>query len=68
MSVPEKLNLWDRIFNRYRKTVHSRGNEEWHRYRDKYDHDPVKYSRAYVEYLVVDRLTGSEEIQKVYLD
>lgn len=68
MNVPEKLNLWDRIFNRYRRVIVNRGSEQWNRYRDRYDRDPVVYQKDYVEYRVIDRVTGSERIEKEYLD
>jgi hypothetical protein len=67
MANPEKLNLWDRLFNRYRKTLYSRGVEKWKQYNVYTGKVYVDYDRVYIEYLIVDRLTGSEEIEKVYL-
>lgn len=67
MSVPayqpEKLNLWDRLFNRYRKEVADKGKEGWmnHTYN-------FRYSRDWVEYRIIDRLTGSVEIKREYLN
>ena len=65
MAQPEKLSLWDRLFNRYRKTIHARGTQLFGRF---YGTAKIaEYEKAYVEYLVVDRLTGSETIKKEYL-
>jgi hypothetical protein len=69
MANPEKLSLWDRWFNRYKRTVKARGSEPWsifNRYGEKIP--TSTYSRSYVEYLVTDRLTGSERIEKEYLN
>ncbi len=79
MAQPEKISLWDRCFNRYRKTIHQRGEEPWCR---KYSSTPYndalnragqkipgsEWDRNWVEYLIVDRVTGSEKIEKVYLN
>lgn len=60
---PEVLNLWDRLFNRYRREVADRGSVLWGRVgTDLYD-----YRRLWVEYRVIDRLTGSETIEREYL-
>lgn len=64
--IPEKLNLWDRIFNRYRKEVMEEGNESWTAYRQFGGN--VRYGRDYVKYKIVDRLTGSVTIKKEYLN
>lgn len=66
----EKLNLWDRLFNRYRKTIRTRGTETWIRRKCNYgiEMDKYEYVRNYVEYTVTDRVTGSETIEKQYLD
>jgi hypothetical protein len=68
----EKLSLWDRFFNRYRKTIRNKGSETWIRrhYNYSYDGEVYKYEylRNYVEYTIIDRVTGSETIEKVYLD
>jgi hypothetical protein len=66
MANPEKLSLWDRLFNRYRRSIHSRGSENWSIHQ--YGVHCYNYSRDYVEYLVIDRLTGSERIEKKYLN
>lgn len=66
MANPEKLSLWDRIFNRYRRSIHSRGSEKWANYQ--YGLLISNYTRDYVEYLVIDRVTGSEGIEKEYLN
>lgn len=66
MANPEKLNLWDRFFNRYKKTITNRGTENWDHF-----NRGVKVttcSRDFVEYLIIDRVTGSETIEKVYLN
>lgn len=62
--TPEKLNLWDRLFNRYRKEVKEQGEEDWTHYGSA---SPIKYVRSYVEYYVIDRLTGGYTIEKEYL-
>lgn len=64
----EKLSLWDRFFNRYRRVVVEEGRETWRRH---YTHGPIvpnsEYTRKYVKYKVIDRVTGSETIEMVYL-
>lgn len=67
MNQPEKLNIWDRFFNRYRRTIHSTKLETWSA-RSRNGHELYKYQREYIDYLVIDRLTGSEKIERVYLD
>lgn len=69
--TPEKLNLWDRLFNRYRKEVHDRGTTINRRF---YRKDGViipgsesESETKWVEYRVIDRLTGSETIKREYL-
>jgi hypothetical protein len=66
MANPEKLNLWDRFFNRYKKTIHTRGEEEWQSV--KYGVKLYTYDRSFIEYLIIDRLTGSEKIEREYLN
>lgn len=69
--APEKLSLWDRLFNRYRKEVHDRGEEAWGSTPTR-GGVPVgetrRYTRNWVEYRVVDRLTGSYTIEREYLN
>lgn len=67
---PEKLNLWDRIFNRYKKMPVYRGTENWHiySYYDPLKQYPTPFIKNYVEYHVIDRLTGSYTIKKEYLN
>lgn len=60
---PEKLNLWDRVFNRYRKEVADRGTCLWGRF----DTDLYDRKRHWVEYRIIDRVTGSETIEREYL-
>lgn len=72
MSAPEKLSLWDRLFNRYRKEIHQRGSEPWtFRVRNEYGQivtgSESRCTRQFVEYKIVDRLTGSERIERDYL-
>lgn len=67
MSTPEKLNLWDRIFNRERREMIDKGEERWGRW------SPIgiklhDYMRCYVDYRVIDRVTGSERIEREYLN
>jgi hypothetical protein len=64
----EKLNLWDRWFNRYRREVIGRGSSTWH---NTWEGHPIPGSecvRPYVEYRIIDRLTGSERIEREYLN
>lgn len=71
MHTPEKLNLWDRFFNRYRREFLARGNETWQRtptYNGLAVGDTREYSRDWVEYRKIDRLTGSETIEREYLN
>lgn len=64
MNQPEKLNLWDRLFNRYRQEVIERETVTWGRYgANLFDRE-----RQVVYYRVVDRLTGSETIKREYLN
>jgi hypothetical protein len=71
---PEKLNLWDRLFNRYRKEVAERGLENWSKtYQDSFTGLPLEstrqtYCRDWVDYRIIDRLTGSVTIEREYLN
>lgn len=69
MAQPEKLSWWDRWFNRYRKTPVDKGSEKWAMYsRTTGEERPNSgYQREWVMYLVVDRVTGSETLEKEYL-
>ncbi len=67
MATPEKLSLWDRLFNRYRRTIHNRGSETWNKYAYDIKIPNSSYKRDYVEYLITDRVTGSEHIEKEYI-
>lgn len=68
MHTPEKLNLWDRLFNRYKQEIYAKGKETWFNY-DKITGIIVNnYERDWVEYKIIDRLTGSERIKKEYLN
>lgn len=62
---PEKLNLWDRFFNRYRRVVVDRGVESWTRY--EFGDPHYQFARIWVEYQVIDRVTGSYTIERDYL-
>ena len=68
MNTIEKLNLWDRFFNRYKMIIKSEGVESWchHSYGVKIPYSD--YSRKYVVYRKIDRLTGSEELIKKYFN
>lgn len=64
---PEKLNLWDRFFNRYRKEFISQRYE--HRYRESWydsfggEQYPACHYRLNIGiFKKIDRLTGSETI------
>ncbi len=66
MNTPEKLNLWDRLFNRYTRTIEGRGASQWTMtLLDSGKSFP--YHRAWVEYRVTDRLTGSQTLERKYL-
>lgn len=69
--TPESLNLWDRFFNRYRKEVIRQGKELWYSYQFGYFQSyqgKIPYHRDFVEYRIIDRVTGSETIKKEYLN
>ena len=69
MATPEKLSIWDRLFNRYKKTIHKKGSDKWFRTNSLgYRIEGSDYSRDYVEYLITDRFTGSETIKREYLN
>ena len=57
--MPEKLNLWDRIFNRYRYEILS--NTEIEVFGEDWDVRPFRRDQRII-YLRIDRLTGSEKI------
>ncbi len=75
----EKLNLWDRLFNRYKTIIESRGEETWSK---RYPNNQFymvsglvgkeipnsDFKRQYVIYKKIDRLTGSETLEKTYLN
>ena len=75
INQPEKLSLWDRLFNRYRKVIHQRGHETWEK---RYGAGSILhpgqvvpcsgYNRDWIEYKIIDRVTGSETIDRVYLN
>lgn len=66
---PEKLNLWDRLFNRYRKEVIERGHMSIYPHpEDAGGSNLPRRVRQWVEYRVIDRLTGSVTIRRDYLD
>jgi hypothetical protein len=74
MAQPEKLNIWDRFFNRYRKEIVEENSEKWFQYNKALvglaDSETLKlkFSRDFIKYKIIDRLTGSETIEKVYLN
>ena len=65
MNQPEKLNLWDRLFNRYRRSVIGRGQSVY----KIVERGPYKdsYVAHWVDYHVIDRLTGGEFIKRKWL-
>lgn len=64
----EKLNLWDRFFNRYKQEIVKQGVETWTK-RKSYDWSQTwDYERHFVIYKIIDRVTGSETIEKDYLN
>lgn len=66
--TPEKLNLWDRVFNRYRKEVIEETTEIWHETYKSKKLVGSEYKRRIIKYRVIDRVTGSETITREYLD
>lgn len=66
---PEKLSLFDRLFNRYKTVVADRGSDMW---RTCGPYPPYEefdiYTRDWVEYHVIDHATGSVEIIQEYLN
>ncbi len=66
---PEKLGLYDRFFNRYRRIPIEKGSENWRKRHSYYWCEWfTKYARDFIVYEIVDRLTGSVKIEKVYLN
>jgi len=65
---PEKLNLWDRIFNRYKEIPIEMGNSSWSRAIDGVILENTKYVRTFVVYHIVGPLTGGYTIDKRYSD
>lgn len=69
--TPEQLNIWDRFFNRYRREVMERDYEVWEKVRRNLvtgQSYSFEFQREVVLYRIVDRVTGSEEIKKEYLN
>lgn len=66
--MAEKLNLWDRIFNRYKTVIIEEGVEARQLYST---HNGVipnsKFNKKFVKYKKIDRVTGSEEIFQKYI-
>ncbi len=62
--MEQKLNIWDRIFNRYRKEIIEQGAENWNKYCQYTGQTIRTYSRDFVIYKIIDCVTGSEEIKK----
>ena len=63
---PEKLNFWDRIFNRYKKIPVNQGKETWFRNIHGIKIQDSEFIRSFVEYHKIDRLTGGYEVIKEY--
>lgn len=63
---PEKLNLWDRFFNRYRKIPIEEKTitRQWIKNYKGYDLKGTEYTTTHtiIVYKVIDRLTGSVTI------
>lgn len=68
MNEPEKLTIWDRIFNRYRTVIVEQGTEIWTKFNSQTGADIKSYSRDFVRYKKIDRVTGSETIILTYLN
>ena len=73
MNIPEKLNIFDRFFNRYRKEIVKIEQEPFNKF---YNTGPLigqrvpnsTFYRDCVTYKTIDRITGSETIKKEYLN
>jgi hypothetical protein len=65
--APERLNLWDRMFNRYKTEYYQRGNDTWTKHYYGTEVPGSDYNRSWIEHLVIDRLTGGVEIKRQYL-
>lgn len=63
--TPEKLNLWDRIFNRYKTIPVEEGSSNWYHV-DYITQKQYPYVKSYVIYHKIDRLTGGYKIIKEY--
>jgi len=70
MNQPEKLNLWDRFFNRTRREVAGRGQDDFVETCTIYGvpMNTRNFVRDWVDYRIIDRLTGSEIIKREYLN
>jgi hypothetical protein len=67
--MAEKLNLWDRIFNRYKTVIIEEGIETRQLVSTHYGVIPnSQFDRKFVKYKKIDRVTGSEEIFQKYLN
>lgn len=62
--IPEQLSLWDRWFNRYRREVVERKTVTY----GAFGTEVFDRQREVVIYRIVDRLTGSETIEREYLN
>lgn len=68
---PEKLSLWDRWFNRYKKVPFQHGIDVKKVYDHTWNYEkPLEttYRNPYVIYHIIDRLTGGYSIKKEYLN
>ena len=68
MAESEKLNLWDRFFNRYREKPIEEISEKWYREYQGKRLEGSEYIRLKLKFKRIDRLTGSETIEYRYLD
>ena len=64
----EKLGIWDRIFNRYRKEILEETEETWHRTYEGRKMEGTEFKRKKVKYRVIDRVTGSETISYEFVN
>jgi len=68
MAEPEKLNLWDRLFNRYREEPIKEISEKWYKEYHNQRLEGSEYIRIKLKFKRIDRLTGSETIEYCYID
>ena len=67
MAQPERLRLWDRLFNRRRREIMEEIEETWYQTYEGKKLQGSEYIRKKVKYKVIDRVTGSETIEYRYV-